>query len=70
MFDVKTQILKLSFNISFADNEKGVKFVKEYDRQSSYLMLLKCYQYLYLIVKSKVGCVNKVTYTDFSLYIF
>jgi hypothetical protein len=69
MFDVKPYILKLSSNISFVDNEEG-DIVKENDRQSLYLMLLKCYQYLHLIVESKVGCVNQVTYTDFSLDIF
>jgi len=33
-------------------------------------MLLKCYEYLHLIVESKVGCVNQVTYRYFSLDIF
>ncbi len=69
MFDVKPQILKLSSNISFVDNEEG-DIVKEYDRQSLSLMLLKCYQYLHLIVESKVRCVNQATYTNFSLDIF
>ncbi len=70
MFDAKSQILKLSSNISFVNYEEGMNIVKEYERQSLYLMLLKCYQYLHLIVKFKVGCLNQVTYTYFNLDIF
>jgi len=52
MFDAKSEILKLSSNISFVDHEEGMNIVKEYDRQSLYLMRLKCYQYLHLIVSN------------------
>jgi hypothetical protein len=38
---------KLCLVYSFIGFEKGVNIVEEYDRQSLYPMLLKCYHYLH-----------------------
>jgi hypothetical protein len=36
---------------SFIGKEQGVAFVKEYDRKSLYLMLVKCHEHLHPLVR-------------------
>jgi hypothetical protein len=56
MFDFRFKSLCLIS--SFIGHEKGLSSVEEYDRQSLYHMLLKCYNYLHPMVGSKVGFVD------------
>jgi hypothetical protein len=68
MFGSRPQIKKPSFRISFIGREKGVNIVKNYDKQSLYPMLLKCYHYL--SYDSEVGCVDETTNANSNLDIF
>jgi hypothetical protein len=44
--------------MSFFIGHEEVNIVKEYDRQSLYPMLLKCYHYLHPMAKLEVECPN------------
>jgi hypothetical protein len=56
---------------SFVRKEQGVAIVEEYDRKSLYLMLVKCHEYLHLLIKSNKFCVNyDIFYHDYNLDIF
>jgi hypothetical protein len=44
-----------------------VNIVEEYDRQSLYPMLLKCYHYLHPMEKFDVECANQTVDADFKL---
>ncbi len=50
--------------------EERVNIIEEYDRQSLYPIVLKCYYYLFLMVKSKVECVNQIKDAKFDLEFF
>ncbi len=56
--------------LSFTCHEEGVNIIEEYDRQSLYPMLLKCYYYLFLMGKSKVECENQIGDVKFDLEFF
>jgi hypothetical protein len=64
------RLKNLCLILFFVGHEKNVSIVEEYDKQSLYPMLLKCYHCLHPIVESKVGCVDQTTNVDFNLDIF
>jgi hypothetical protein len=45
---------------SFIDYEKKGEHCWKYDKQSLYLMFLKCYHCLHPMEEFKVGCVNQI----------
>jgi len=55
MLDLKFKSLCLVS--SFVGRKEGVSIVDEYDRRTSYHMLLKCYHHIHPMTKS-VGCVD------------
>jgi hypothetical protein len=44
---------------SFVGKEQGVAFVEEYDRKSSYPMLVKCHEHLHPLVRLDMNCVGQ-----------
>jgi hypothetical protein len=55
---------------SFIGCEQRVAIVEEYNEKSLYPMLLKCYHYLHLVVRSKSEFVEQTMDVDYSLDIF
>jgi hypothetical protein len=51
----------------FIGHEKGVNIVKEYDKQTLYPMLLKCYHCLHPIARYEVGHACETTYANSDL---
>jgi hypothetical protein len=47
-----------------------VNVVQEYDKQSLYHMLLKCFYHLHSMAKSKIRCVKQMVNEDFNLDFF
>jgi hypothetical protein len=43
----------------FVGKEQGIVFVEEHDRKSLYPMLVKCYEHLHLLVRSKKNFVDQ-----------
>ncbi len=50
--------------------KEGVNVVEEYDKQSLYHMLSKCFYHLHSMAKSKIGCVKQVVDEDSNLDFF
>jgi hypothetical protein len=44
---------------SFVGRDQGVVLVKDYDRKTLYLILVKCYEHLHLLVRLDRNCVNQ-----------
>jgi hypothetical protein len=55
---------------SFIGREKGKAIVEEYDKNSLFSMLLKCYYYLHPLVEFEKGVVDQRVEEDRSLDIF
>jgi hypothetical protein len=68
MLDPRFQIFHLSFFL--IGYEEGVNVVEEYDKQSLYHMLLKCFYHLHSMEKSKIECVKQVVDEDSNLEFF
>ncbi len=58
MLDLRFKGLHLIF--SFVGLEECVSILDEYDKETLYPMLLKCYHHLHPMIKF-VGCVNQTT---------
>ncbi len=71
MFDARPYIKNLWLVSSFIGCEEGtVNIVEDYDKRSSYLILLICYHYLHPIIEFDVGCANQATNATSNLNIF
>ncbi len=56
---------------SFVEREQGVAFVEEYDKNSLYPMLVKCYEHLHPLVKLDRTCADQDIFEqDWNLDIF
>jgi hypothetical protein len=66
---IDSRFKNLCVVFSFVGQEEDVSIVDEYDRRTLYLMFLKCYHHLHLMIES-VGCVNQIGDEDSSLDIF
>jgi len=55
---------------SLIGNEQGKAIVKEYDKKSLFLMFLKCYYHLHLLVETKRGVVEQRVEEEKNLDIF
>jgi hypothetical protein len=71
MFDARPYIKNLWLVSSFIVCKEGtVIIVEDYDKRSSYLILLICYHYLHPMIEFDVGCVNQTTNATSNLNIF
>ncbi len=71
MFDARPYIKNLWLVSSFINCKEGtMNIVEDYDKQSSYLILLICYHYLHPMIEFDVGCANQATNATFQFEYF